>query len=327
MRPILSIVIPVYNVEKYIRKCILSIISQKSFNNEVEVIIVNDGTPDNSLNIIKDLCNCYTNIIVINQSNKGLSEARNTGLRHATGKFVWFVDSDDSIIDGSLYKIIQILKSSNFDILAILMVLVYQDNDVTKKLHYNKHLECKEIIRGADYLFEGGDLGPTQQYIFSLDFLKDNNLLFYPGIYHEDGEFDARALYLCQRLRLSNIYAYNYLQRGNSIMTSMSCKNFNDLITVYDNLLSFGNEKVFKNDTKDWSALAASLIMPMFSWTARFNNTEEFKKIYESNSKKIRKGILNLIYLRHLKWFHLKLIVCILVFPKIYMKYLNRKTK
>lgn len=91
---ILSIIIPVYNVEKYIKKCLLSCINQKNVSKEeYEIIIVNDGTKDNSMQIIKETIDSLSpdlnNIAVISQKNMGLSEARNTGLRHANGDYVW----------------------------------------------------------------------------------------------------------------------------------------------------------------------------------------------------------------------------------------------
>ena len=94
---ILSIIIPVYNVEKYVEKCIRSCENQDIPKENYEVIVVNDGSPDGSLAIVERLANEFSNIKVINQENKGLSMARNTGLEAAKGEYVWFVDSDDWI--------------------------------------------------------------------------------------------------------------------------------------------------------------------------------------------------------------------------------------
>ena len=105
----LSIIIPVYNVEKYIDKCISSIVNQGDSFNNVELIIVNDGTKDNSIAVIQSYIDTFPNVFLINQENAGLSEARNTGLRHASGEYVWFFDSDDWMPDNCLDKILNVL--------------------------------------------------------------------------------------------------------------------------------------------------------------------------------------------------------------------------
>ena len=91
---ILSIIIPVYKVEKYVRKTLESVFSENFSDNEVEVIVVNDGTPDRSMDIVNEFVS-HKSLRIINQENQGLSGARNTGIKAAKGKYVWFVDSDD----------------------------------------------------------------------------------------------------------------------------------------------------------------------------------------------------------------------------------------
>ena len=102
----LSIIVPVYNVEKYIVKCISSLLDQQT--NDYEIIIVNDGTKDKSIDLIKKTFN-DSKIAIIEQENQGLSAARNTGVRHSKGEYIWFVDSDDWITEGCVDKLIPIL--------------------------------------------------------------------------------------------------------------------------------------------------------------------------------------------------------------------------
>lgn len=103
----LSIIVPVYNVEQYVRKCILSIINQDDdLFKTIELVIVNDGTKDKSVEQIEDLVEKYDNIILINQKNAGLSVARNNGMNVAKGDYVWFVDSDDWISSDAI-KVLQ----------------------------------------------------------------------------------------------------------------------------------------------------------------------------------------------------------------------------
>ena len=102
----LSIIIPVYNVEKYIRPCIESIYRQGLNENDFEIILVNDGTPDNSIGVISDILNQHSNIIVLEQENQGQATARNLGLSQARGKHVIMIDSDDLLIDNTLMPIL-----------------------------------------------------------------------------------------------------------------------------------------------------------------------------------------------------------------------------
>lgn len=106
----LSIIIPIYNVEKYLSDCLNSVINQKKSDLTYEIIIVNDGTPDNSLKIAEDYAKSHNNITIISQENQGLGGARNTGLKAASGDYVWFIDSDDWINLNSLLILEPFLK-------------------------------------------------------------------------------------------------------------------------------------------------------------------------------------------------------------------------
>ena len=96
-----SFIVPVYNVEKYLSRCLDSLLTQNYQN--FEIICINDGSPDNSINILQMYQKKHNNIFIINQENKGLGGARNTGLKYASGDYIWFIDSDDWIEPTSLY--------------------------------------------------------------------------------------------------------------------------------------------------------------------------------------------------------------------------------
>ena len=103
---LLSFIIPVYNCAKYLNECLDSIINQNTDNWSYEIICINDGSSDTSLQILNSYANKNTNIVVLNQNNMGVSYARNRGLSSARGEYVWFVDSDDFIIPNSLFSIL-----------------------------------------------------------------------------------------------------------------------------------------------------------------------------------------------------------------------------
>ena len=134
----ISIVIPIYNVEHYIGRCAESVLNQKLSKDEYEVIFVNDGTKDNSVEVLNKAIDFekYPNFYVYNKENGGLSSARNFGLDKAHGDYVWFVDSDDWIEPNCLAKIVKKLNEINPDILYI-YADEYEGNEVYKRGDFN----------------------------------------------------------------------------------------------------------------------------------------------------------------------------------------------
>lgn len=127
----LSIIIPVYNVEKYIRTCIESLYRQGLNEECFEVIIVNDGTRDRSMDVIADIVQKHSNIIIIEQENQGLSMARNNGLAKASGEYILFVDSDDLLIDNSLPPLLEKALETKVD-LIVADYLAMQDKEISE---------------------------------------------------------------------------------------------------------------------------------------------------------------------------------------------------
>lgn len=225
---ILSIIIPVYNVEKYIKKCLLSCINQKNVSKEeYEIIIVNDGTKDNSMQIIKETIDSLSpdlnNIAVISQKNMGLSEARNTGLRHANGDYVWFVDSDDWIDQDSVESIINSLKEGEVDILQMPFKFVYEGTD---RIIIENVREIKTPLSGREIMKITRFPNLSQSRVIKTSFLKQNDLIFTPGILHEDAEFKPRLIWKAKKIKTLNKPCYNYLKRENgSITASFTMRN------------------------------------------------------------------------------------------------------
>ena len=124
---LVSIIIPIYNVEKYIEQCFTSIYAQDISEDIFEVIAVNDGTPDNSMSIVKTIASQHKNLVIINQENQGLSVARNTGLDHAKGEYIWFVDSDDWLTKDSLSIVLDtIISYPKIDVFATVLMMQYE---------------------------------------------------------------------------------------------------------------------------------------------------------------------------------------------------------
>lgn len=229
---ILSIIIPVYNVEKYVEKCIRSCENQDISKEDYEVIVVNDGSPDGSLAIVERVAKEYPNIKVISQENGGLSVARNTGMQNARGDYYMFVDSDDWIAENCLGKLVKKLKDETPDALAICAANV-KNGEPKRRQSYPDETP----IEGRDLLKKG--VSPCAPFsIWSASFFKDNNLKFYEGIFHEDSELTPRAYYLAKKISFTNDIIYYVYQNPTSITRSVNPKKAFDLVGVVCNNLS-----------------------------------------------------------------------------------------
>ncbi|AOW20105.1 glycosyltransferase family 2 protein [Urechidicola croceus] len=231
---ILSIVLPVYNVSEYIEKCIRSCSNQDIPITEYEIIAINDGSPDDSLHICEKLAAEVKNLKIVSQENRGLSGARNTGLRHSKGEYVWFVDSDDWINDNCLKEITLKLKSIKSDIFWL------GHNVVTSSKVLDSFIpkEIEKPVSGEDF-FENhlDNLFYIWKFIYKRKFLLDNDLTFYEGILYEDLEFTPRALHIAKTCyNLPKVY-YHYLMREGSIVNNIKLRNINDRFFICNRIL------------------------------------------------------------------------------------------
>lgn len=214
----LSVIVPIYNVENQIGRCIESILKQNY--NELEVLLIDDGSTDDSGKIAKYYSNKYKNVNYYLKQNGGLSDARNFGLSFARGKAVIFVDSDDSLIENSLPVIMNNLYfSSDLDILIANAVKVTGNR---KKL-MRKDIFTKSIVSGEDFFYyalSSNEYNPAVwMNVYRTDFLKENDLYFKKGILHEDEEWFPRVLLAAKHVRITNTAFYLYIIRDNSITT------------------------------------------------------------------------------------------------------------
>lgn len=228
-----SIIIPVYNVEKYLKFCINSIL-QQNFNN-YEIILVDDGSTDSS-SIICDEYSKYKNIKVFHKKNGGLSSARNTGLEKAIGEYIVFLDSDDYFIsDSVLDKLFLVINKYQCD-------LFYSGNvyyDTEGQITYNKYNFI--ISKSRRYFFEINEVyGKKFQlgapfFIYKREFLKNNNLTFTENLLHEDIDWIQRVIIKTCSIGYLKFGYYCYrLQRKNSITNSMGKRNYEALQSISD---------------------------------------------------------------------------------------------
>ena len=227
-----SIIVPVYNVENYLKKCIDSILVQ-SYDN-YEIILINDGSTDNS----PEICNQYANtqpqkIKYISQENMGLSEARNSGIKYATGNYILFIDSDDYYDDAHfLEKITKRLDKKKSDILNFSYKKVnLSTNEATS--YFKNNISLPDT--GDDYELincftkNGLYIASACNKAIKSDLFNNNDLFFRKNIYSEDIEWCARLLLCAQTIDFINLDAYCYCQRSNSITHTINDKKCSDL--------------------------------------------------------------------------------------------------
>lgn len=207
----LSIVVPVYNVEKYIRPCIESIFKQGLDESCFEVIIENDGCEDRSMEMITDIISQHQNIIVINQENLSLSVARNNGIARAKGEYILMPDSDDLLIENSLKPLLEKAIETKADLVAADFIPM-DDEEISRiQTIPQKNFSIKEET-GEQFFLE--DLSPKQCYVwrtlYRREFLLNERICFYPGIRFQDIPFTHECYLKAQKcLRISwflNIY-------------------------------------------------------------------------------------------------------------------------
>lgn len=241
----LSIIVPVYNVEPYIRPCFESIFNQELYDDDYEVIIVNDGSTDRSMEMIADIINEHNNILIIDQANQGLSVARNTGMEYAKGDYLLFVDSDDLLVHNGLKELMGILHDDSLDLIIAGFAKLSND-EINKGIKLDNNLFSFETKTGMDIYLN--DFDPRQCYvwhtIYKREFLEKNNILFIPDIYFEDVLFTTECYLKANKcLRTTGVF-YIYRQRPNSIVSSINMRKLLDMNKVIEKLYLMRKEFV-----------------------------------------------------------------------------------
>lgn len=263
---LLSVIIPIYNVELYLERCIKSCLAN---GENYEIILVDDGSPDNCYQICDYFANKYEFVRVVHKENGGLSDARNYGLKIAKGKYIYFLDSDDYLKINGIGDIIkEIEKASNEDIITCSVTYVYPNIKLVKSFTY-----LDEVTTGVNFLeiqYRKRTMQiPAWQNIYRREFLLANNLFFKKGILHEDVHWTPRVFYKAKNVRTSNVCTYMYEIRENSISTSKDlAKNVFDYKNTILELLEYFKE--IKN-TPIYRFIKDDLIMGYLSLYARGN--------------------------------------------------------
>ena len=242
-----SIVVPVYNVEKYLNRCLNSLVNQDYKN--IEIIIVNDGSPDNSQMIIDKYEKEYSNVIkAFKKKNEGLSEARNFGLKKATGDYIAFIDSDDYVETNMISEMIKCASKNNSDIVVCDIFDEYENEGIVKIY--------KNVFTGDSSIFEEHKILLNRfsawNKLFKVSLFSDKKLKFEKGKIYEDLRLILKLYLKTNTISFIKKPLYHYVIRDGSIMTSSGLKKNLDIVSAFDDVIEYYKQEdkyeMFKNE-------------------------------------------------------------------------------
>lgn len=311
----ISVIIPIYNVENYLSTCIDSVLKQRDVN--MEIILVNDGSTDKSKEIALKYSSSYKNISLIEQKNLGPSAARNAGIVKAKGKYIYFIDSDDFLVDNVMFDMFNIAENNNADLCFFSLNKYLIDDNGQEHIIPSVAIPNMTFQSGKEaYLF----LMNTKNYFTGVviqlvkkDILLNNDIKFIDGIYHEDHEYTFKILMNAKKTICSNLVIYNYRKRSNSIMTSDIkngerfvgfSKTYHEMIKETKRHISH-NEYVLLNAVKNHLVDICELAAKQYLWmsgdeVSEYSNEIEIFKSDIKNTKLVNLKTLMLIYLKPL---------------------------
>ena len=222
-----SIIIPIYNVEEYLEECLLSALKQTL--KEIEIICVNDGTPDNSMDIVNKYAKEDSRIVIVEKENGGLSSARNAGMAAAKGEYVYFLDSDDYILEDAMEVLYEQAHDNNLDDIYFDAESFFESEDLKEEMsvyvdYYVRKADYSQIVTGLEMLKkmdENNEFRPSAcLQMAKREFLLENKIQFYNGIIHEDNLFSLECMLEAKRVKHVPQQFYMRRVRAESIMTA-----------------------------------------------------------------------------------------------------------
>ncbi len=277
----ISVIIPIYNVEDYLYECINHIVNQ-SFE-DIEIICINDGSTDKSMDILNQFKDNRINIIT--QENKGLGASRNVGIKHAKGKYVYFMDADDYLKLTALEELYSLCEKLNTD---FIMFKLKNFDDITKEIIEDEYYSMPYLKnRVGDNIFNYNDVKDialdlavnSPGNFFKREFIKD---LKYPeGLLYEDNVFFTKALFKADKIYFYDKFLYNRRVRKNSLSKSPSL----DTIDITDLLLDIINEYGYTKHKKELYYRIFNNIYKIFENTQEKYKEEVFLNIKEKYQK------------------------------------------
>ena len=281
----LSIIIPVYNVEHFVGKTLSTIFQTSARSCDFEVIVINDGTLDKSMDTVRQFED-KPNLVIIEQCNQGLSAARMKGVSFAKGEYVWFVDGDDWVVENSVQTVLDILNN-NEDI-DLLMFPIRWINEIGEEIWQDYNLEHGITERGAN-IIQNNDLPlwATPRFIIKRVLFNCRWLYFPIGFLHEDEYFGPVLLSLAKSVYVLKDPIYNYYKRPSSIIQSISIRSSYDIVAIHRLLMRF---MLYFYDPSDYiwfRRYCMNLLSKSYSINKRKYGKKEFRSFIKCEKRYI----------------------------------------
>lgn len=277
-KELISIIVPVYNVEKYLNRCVESILAQTYDN--LEIILVDDGSPDNCGNICDEYAKKDSRIIVLHKTNGGLSDARNRGINIAKGKYIGFVDSDDYIEKDMFEILYNLCKENNADISMISYkeiengIIINENSKYTNKIfEYNNIEAIKELLKDEK----------IKNYAWNKLYKKELfDEIEYPiNMAYEDVGTTYKLFEKAKKIMWDDIPKYNYIRRSTSIVSKNTYKNLKDFIDLSYKRYNHFENSIYSKEIKIENSYSFIRSMIMFYLNYQVDNIEELDNVFE----------------------------------------------
>ncbi len=313
----ISIIIALYNTEKYIEKCIQSVLDCPLAHSAYEIIVINDGSTDRSKLIVEQIIssNPEAPIKLINKENGGQSTARNIGFNMARGEYIFCLDSDDFLNGKEFKNALDYAISNNLDMLPIHYTTLNESHELVAQKSDN-YETISEPITGGEFMNTFAVSGTMWRYFYKTKIIKEYNLKLIEGIYHEDEEFVLKYLCFVKKILYKRHKVYNYIIRSNSTINNKDSKHkrklLQDLIVVIDSLsnliINVDSSLIKKGLEKKRQQLILSIIISLYTdkidkktsaeiiYHLRARNYLPIKLKYLKMSHKMTGILINLYY-------------------------------
>lgn len=306
--PKVTVIVPIYNVEKYLARCIDSLVNQTL--NEIEIVLVNDGTKDSSGKIAMQYAKQYKEkIIYLEKENGGLSDARNYGLAYAKGEYIAFLDSDDYIEKDAYEKMYEKAKLENADYVECDFIWEYPNKKRKDKCYqYNNKKEMLAFARVVAW-----------NKLIKREIIEENNIRFPKGLRYEDIEFTYKLIPHLNKICYVDQCFIHYIQRKNSIANVQNEKTA-EIFEILDNVIRYYKEKnlfeEYRNELE-------------YNY-ARYLLCSSLKRICKIGNKQIRKRLIRQTWsklnIEFPEWKENKILRDVHTKKNIYMKTINKFT-
>lgn len=323
--PLISIIVPIYNVEEYLGKCVNSLLGQTI--RDIEIILVNDGSTDSCAQICDAYASKDSRIKVIHKKNGGLSDARNSGIKIAKGKYIAFLDSDDWVELNCYEYLYNLIEEQNADIVQCDYVKVYKSED---KIVFNKEVKFAEYTGEEALNLLYGEQYPKTIVVWNKLYKKKifDKIIFPKGFVHEDEFVTYKALHQAGKVIDSNLPLVGYRQREGSIMN----KEFNvkrlDVLQAYiERREYFYNEGLIEL-VKKTDANICSILKNLYikTYNSSIDNREEIIAKLKEN---IKRRYVQFLFNNHITLLNkVAITICLMnekLFFELCMKYIKRQ--